>query len=75
MALRVEKKARVFHWLSAVILGTAMLSYFAMANNMGVTFVSNRWNGDTPELVHVFREIYWARTSSSSFFLLRPAPK
>lgn len=61
MALRVEKKARLFHWLSAIVLGTAMISYFAMATGHGVEFVSTHFDGKTHEAHLLLREVYYAR--------------
>jgi len=61
LALRVEKKARLFHWLSATVLGIAMISYFAMATGHGVELVTTHWDGKAPEQHHLFRQVYYAR--------------
>ncbi|GFZ52110.1 hypothetical protein JCM24511_09883 [Saitozyma sp. JCM 24511] len=60
-SLRVEKRARAFHWLSAAILGVSTITYLAMATGLGITFVSTHYDGKAPQLVHLFRQVYWAR--------------
>jgi len=61
MSLRVEKKSRVFHWISIGVLTTAMLSYLVMATGMGTAFVPIHNHGAKGSVVHLFREVYYAR--------------
>jgi len=60
LALRVEKRARVFHWLSAAVLTIAMVSYLAMATHSGFTFVHIHHQARGGQ-VHFLRAVYWAR--------------
>jgi hypothetical protein len=32
-----------------------------MATGLGITFVSTHYDGKAPQLVHLFRQVYWAR--------------
>jgi hypothetical protein len=47
--------------LSAAILGVSTITYLAMATGLGITFVSTHFDGKAPQLVHLFRQVYWAR--------------
>ncbi|KAK4690043.1 hypothetical protein P7C73_g47, partial [Tremellales sp. Uapishka_1] len=60
LSLRVEKRARVFHWISAGVLTIAMVSYLVMATGLGVSYVPihEQAKGGT---VHFLREVYYAR--------------
>ena len=64
LSLRVEKRARVFHWFSAAVLTIAMVSYLVMATGQGVRYVPVK-APDTHKgaLYHYFRQVYWARES------------
>lgn len=59
MAKRVERKLRLFHWISLVIVGTAMVSYLCMASGLGVDYV--RSYKDTHDGTVVLRQVFWAR--------------
>ncbi|ORY32162.1 hypothetical protein BCR39DRAFT_524418 [Naematelia encephala] len=61
LALRVEKRARIFHWLSAAILTIAMVSYLAMATGLGVTYIPIHNHGSKASIVHLLRQVYYAR--------------
>lgn len=61
LSLRVERKARIFHWLSALVLTIAMVSYFAMATGLGISWVPTKYHGHNPHNVHLFRQVYYAR--------------
>lgn len=61
LAFRVEKKARLFHWLSATVLGIAMVSYFAMATGQGISRVITHYDGKAPEQHLLFRQVFYAR--------------
>lgn len=62
LSLRVEKRARVFHWFSAAVLTIAMVSYLVMATGQGVRYVPVK-APDTHKgaVYHYFRQVYWAR--------------
>lgn len=62
LSQRVEKRARLFHWLSALVLTIAMVSYFAMAAGLGVTYVSIPYHDPKASDFHFFRETYYARS-------------
>jgi bacteriorhodopsin len=38
-----------------------MISYLAMATGFGSIFVSTHFDGHAPQLIHLFRQVYWAR--------------
>lgn len=63
MALRVEKRARLFHWLSAAVLATAMVSYLAMATGLGIKFVPihDYSSEGKAAATHILRQVYYAR--------------
>jgi len=58
--LRVEKRARIFHWLSAAVLTIAMVSYLAMSTGMGITYVPIHHQSQGGQ-VHYLRQVYYAR--------------
>ncbi|ORX38160.1 hypothetical protein BD324DRAFT_577895 [Kockovaella imperatae] len=61
MALRVEKRARFFHGVSAGVLTIAMVSYLAMATGLGTTFVPIHNHAADASVYKYFREVYFAR--------------
>jgi len=61
LSARVQRKARVFHWLSAMVLTIAMVSYFAMATGLGISWIPTKVSGSNPENLHLFRQVYVAR--------------
>lgn len=86
LSARVQRKARVFHWyvgmiylgppklisrLSAMVLTIAMVSYFAMATGLGISWIPTKVAGHNPENLHLFRQVYYARTSVSIFRMPR----
>ncbi|OCF35806.1 hypothetical protein I317_05211 [Kwoniella heveanensis CBS 569] len=61
MTLRTEKRNRYFHGVSALVLTIAMVSYLAMAANIGITFVPLPAHG-AKETLHIwFRQVFYAR--------------
>ncbi|CAD6590220.1 MAG: ion channel activity [Tremellales sp. Tagirdzhanova-0007] len=61
MALRVEKRARIFHWCSAGVLTIAMVSYLVMSTGLGISYVSIHDHTVEAATNHLFREVYYAR--------------
>ncbi|KAH8082750.1 hypothetical protein HD553DRAFT_314133 [Filobasidium floriforme] len=59
MAKRVERKLRLFHLLTATILGMAMISYLAMASGMGVAL--QRQFENAADGSRVLRQVFYAR--------------
>jgi len=49
--------------LSAMVLTCAMVSYFAMATGLGITYIPTKVEGANPENLHLFRQVYYARES------------
>ena len=41
-----------------------MVSYFAMATGLGQTFVPVHYHNSKASIVHLFRQVYWARKSA-----------
>ena len=62
LSLRVERRAKVFHWLSAGVLAVAATSYMAMATGFGSTFVPIKNYGDDAATVRLLRQVFYART-------------
>lgn len=56
--------------LSAMVLTCAMVSYFAMATGLGITYIPTKVEGANPENLHLFRQVYYAR--GSLFHLIFP---
>ncbi|WWD19367.1 hypothetical protein CI109_103827 [Kwoniella shandongensis] len=61
LTIRTEKRNRLFHGISALVLTIAMISYFAMAAGLGVSYVPIHNHGPQGSLHHLFRQEYWAR--------------
>ena len=49
--------------LSAMVLTIAMVSYFAMATGLGISWIPTKVAGHNPENLHLFRQVYYARES------------
>jgi bacteriorhodopsin len=59
IAQRVEKRARLFHWLSALVLTIAMVSYLAMATGLGITYVPIHAAKEASNYIY-YRQVYYA---------------
>ena len=54
-----------------MVLTCAMVSYFAMATGLGITYIPTKVEGANPENLHLFRQVYYAR---ASFFVSSSIP-
>ncbi|KAK8854499.1 hypothetical protein IAR55_003237 [Kwoniella newhampshirensis] len=61
LTIRTEKRNRLFHGISALVLTIAMISYFAMAAGLGISYVPIHNHGVQGSLHHLFRQEFWAR--------------
>jgi len=53
-----------------MVLTCAMVSYFAMATGLGITYIPTKVEGANPENLHLFRQVYYARTSLPPLIIL-----
>jgi bacteriorhodopsin len=49
-----------------MVLTIAMVSYFAMATGLGISWIPTKVSGANPENLHLFRQVYYARKSPFS---------
>lgn len=51
-----------------MVLTIAMVSYFAMATGLGISYIPTKVDGANPENLHLFRQVYYARKYLDDFF-------
>jgi bacteriorhodopsin len=49
-----------------MVLTIAMVSYFAMATGLGISYIPTKVDGANPENLHLFRQVYYARKWTST---------
>ncbi|KAL5114226.1 hypothetical protein ACEQ8H_007878 [Pleosporales sp. CAS-2024a] len=61
LALRKERRARIFHYLTASVVFVAAIAYFTMGSNLGFTPIAVEFRRNDPVVRGNYRAIYYVR--------------
>lgn len=61
MAFRVERRNRIFHYITAGVVFVAAIAYFTMGSNLGFTPIRVEFFRNDPKVRGTYRSIFYAR--------------
>jgi bacteriorhodopsin len=61
LALRKERRDRVFHYITAAVVFVAAIAYFTMGSNLGFTPIAVEYRRSNPVVRGNYRSIYYVR--------------
>jgi bacteriorhodopsin len=61
LALRKERRDRLFHYITAAVVFVACIAYFSMGSNLGFVPIAVEFPRSNPVVRGTFREIFYVR--------------